>query len=153
MCWLQAFGRAGSSKKQQLMQAMIKRMEATKNAGKTPASPGASKRAAPSVTKEEKVEEVAKKKYSMDYSRFDQLEDSDEEEDAPQRSAQTDGPPRDLHKRMPPKFIEAMRYNESVAQRGNRPEELAKSKQLFKEAFEEASPDARSEIWEVRFKE
>jgi len=136
---------------------MIKRMEATKNAGKTPASPGASKRAAPSVTEASKhvepVAEVVKKKYSMDYSRFDQLEDSDEEEDAPQMSAHADGPPRDLHKRMPPKFIEAMRYNESVAQRGNRPEELAKSEQLFKEAFEEASPDARSEIWEVRFEE
>ena len=109
---MQAFARAGATKKQQLMQAMIKRIgDAPGASGSTSISPASSKPAEPSAAS---VPEVVKKKYSMDYSRFDQLaDDSDDEDDVPPRSFTaaanpSRGPPRDLHTRMPPRFLEAM---------------------------------------------
>jgi len=45
--------------------------------------------------------------------------------------------------------VEAMRYNDEVQKRGNKPEELAKAEKMYEEAFKEASPDARDQIWEM----
>jgi len=64
--------------------------------------------------------EAVKKKYSMDYSRFDQLECSDEDDAAGEAApmhATPGGPPHDLYKRMPPKFLDAMRFHEEVHRR------------------------------------
>lgn len=154
------------------MQAMVQKMEATQAsvASKSPPSntschpssqdrrsaprPAPAARPAPEAKKDPPlaVTEIVKKKYSMDYSRFDQLEVSDDE-DGPDPRGITDtsapGPPRDLHKRMPAKFLEAMRFNEEVQKRGSKPQELAKAERLFQEAFDEASPDVRDEIWEM----
>jgi hypothetical protein len=120
---------------------MIKRMEQTEAA----ASPGQSKTPSPSPPSpvappsaprsHPRVQEVGaasktaalqvapeavKKKYSMDYSRFDQLECSDEDDAAGEAApmhATPGGPPHDLHKRMPPKFLDAMRFHEEVHRR------------------------------------
>ena len=64
--------------------------------------------------------EAVKKKYSMDYSRFDQLDCSDEDDAAGEAApmhAIPGGPPHDLYKRMPPKFLDAMRFHEEVHRR------------------------------------
>ena len=55
----------------------------------------------------------------------------------------------DLHKRVPLKFLQAMRVNEEVQKRGGNPEELAKAEKLFEEAFDEASPEVRDQIWDM----
>jgi len=157
----EAFARSGASKKQQLMEAMIQRIESAPGEAKSakPAPPGPSKTSAPAAATPKPAAkapapaapEVVKKKYSMDYSRFDQLADDSDDEENPstQMGNFAGGPPRDLPKRMPPKFLEAMRFNEQVLQRGNKPEDLVKAERMFQEAFEECSPDARNEIWEM----
>ena len=147
------------------MRQMIQRMEATEaTASKslpkaaTQASPLPAPAACPAPEPKGNptpaAPEAVKTKYSMDYSRFDQLEVSDDEDDGPDPASGgidtiAPGPPRDLHKRMPAKFLEALRVNEEVQKRGSKPEELAKTERLFQEAFEEASPEARDEIWEM----
>ena len=120
---------------------MIKRMEQTEAA----VSPGQSKAPSPSPPSpvappsaprsHPRVQEVGaasktaalpvapeavKKKYSMDYSRFEQLECSDEDDAAGEAApmhATPGGPPHDLYKRMPPKFLDAMRFHEEVHRR------------------------------------
>jgi hypothetical protein len=50
---------------------------------------------------------------------------------------------------MPRKFLEAMRFNEEAQKRGCKPEEMQKAEKMFQDAFEEASPDVRDNIWEM----
>lgn len=167
----QAFARTGSTKKQQLMEAMIKRIghagnvstpkPSTAGPGKASATdrprephtaPGRRERVSEAAKAQAPVvPEVVKKKYSMDYSRFDQVLDESDEEDetSPHMGSFPRGPPRDLHKRMPAKFLEAMRFNEEAQRRGNKPEDLVKAEKMFQEAFQECSPEARSEIWDM----
>ena len=146
------------------MLAMIKRMEATAAATSrktTPArvpaaaaspTPATSPKPAQPPAKVPGAATEVKKKYSMDYSRFSQLDDSDDEEEAAPAAPAAQpagGPLLDLYKRMPRKFLEAMRFNEEAQKRGCKPEEMQKAEKMFQDAFEEASPDVRDNIWEM----
>ena len=144
-----AFGQAGATKKQQMMNAMLKRLTDTveKTAGAATEStempdtePAPAPAPAPALAPE------VKKKYSMDYSRFNALDcDSDEEDDAPADQKNRGGvpPPRGTLK-----FLEAVKYSEEVQKRGSKPQELARAEQMFADAFEEATPDERRRIWD-----
>ena len=147
-----AFRQAGATKKQRMMDAMLKRIDdavgdvektagaATESTEMPHTEPAPAPAPAPALAPE------VKKKYSMDYSRFNALDcDSDEEDDAPADQKDRGGmpPPRGTLK-----FLEAVKYSEEVQKRGSKPQELARAEQMFADAFEEATPGERRRIWD-----
>ena len=135
----EAFANQGEVKKLKLMEGMIAKILAGEG--------GPAK-------KEQASKPAPPKKSAFDYSRFDQIVDSDDDEDDPGAAAAPGragplppgmGPPPNLPP-LPPKLIQAISMAEEIKARGGSKEELKVAEELAAKAMDEASPQVKEGI-------
>eukprot|EP00282_Hemiselmis_andersenii_P014690 CAMPEP_0114133160 /NCGR_PEP_ID=MMETSP0043_2-20121206/13478_1 /TAXON_ID=464988 /ORGANISM="Hemiselmis andersenii, Strain CCMP644" /LENGTH=363 /DNA_ID=CAMNT_0001226719 /DNA_START=267 /DNA_END=1355 /DNA_ORIENTATION=- len=149
-----AYRDSGEENKLKLIESMVARVQDQLAGGKSKEASTAKATPAPSKAQAPKLA-PPKKASPFDYSRFDQIVDSDDDDDAgavapsqppPGFPGILPGQPPPNIPAMPPKLMQAIAMAEEIKARGGSKEELCVAEELAAKAMDEASPEVKKGI-------